>query len=119
MDKKISPNFYRHEFACKCGCGFNTVDVELLTLCETVRQINGHKPIEPNCGCRCQKHNIEVGGSQGSQHLKGRAADLPCDYPEIVYKELCKRYPDEYGFGLYGWGVHVDSRSKNSARWRG
>lgn len=115
---KLSGHFDRDEFACKCGCGFNTVDAELLSLCEYVRMINGDKPLTPNSACRCKSHNNFVGGSQKSQHLLGRAADLPVDNPKEVYGKLCERFPGQYGFGLYETFIHVDSRSKK-ARWLG
>lgn len=35
-------------------------------------------PIRINSGCRCEKHNAEVGGTNGSFHTKGLAADLSC-----------------------------------------
>ena len=112
----ISENFSRHEFACKCGCGFDTVDVELVWLCEEVREINGNRRLTPSSGCRCHTHNINVGGSPRSQHKKGRAADFLIPDPQRVYDELCRRHPDHYGFGIYDWGVHVDSRSA-PVRW--
>jgi hypothetical protein len=33
----ISENFARSEFRCKCGCGLDTVDTELLRLLENIR----------------------------------------------------------------------------------
>lgn len=112
----ISKNFSRSEFSCKCGCGFDTVDVELPALCEEVREIDGGLPMTPSCGCRCVEHNKNEGGEDDSQHLLGKAADLPCRNPWHVYKELCRRYQDKYGFGVYSWGVHVDVRAEK-ARW--
>lgn len=35
----ISPRFNRHEFACKDGCGFNTVDIELVNNLESLADI--------------------------------------------------------------------------------
>lgn len=35
-------------------------------------------PVSVNSGYRCPKHNAEVGGVSGSQHLKGEAADICC-----------------------------------------
>lgn len=112
----ISKNFSRHEFACHGGCGFDTVDVELIMLAEEVRKINGNKPIMPNSGCRCQRHNKDIGGNKYSMHLTGKAADMPVDNPRMVFDELCRRHPDRYGFGLYETFVHIDSRS-DRARW--
>jgi len=115
----ISKNFSRHEFACKCGCEFDTVDIELAQLCEDVREFDGNDPKSPSSGCRCKKHNRDVGGAEFSKHPLGIAADLECNNPVKVYEKLCEKYPNKFGFGLYQWGVHVDSRSGRPARWIG
>jgi len=112
----ISKHFNRKEFACKCGCGFDTVDVKTLELAEEVRQFTG-KPVIVHSGCRCATHNRMVGGAPNSQHKKARAADLGVDNPLEVYNYLCKKYPDMYGFGLYSTFVHVDTRTNGPARW--
>lgn len=109
-------HFKRNEFACKCGCGFDTVDFELLTLCNEVREFEGG-PITVSSGCRCPAHNAKIGGVQISQHVKARAADLHVEYPELTYKWLCRQYPNQYGFGLYDTFVHVDTRTNAPARW--
>lgn len=114
----ISQNFDRREFTCRCNCGQDTVDVELLQLCEQVRRMNGGYPLTINSGNRCPDYNKAVGGVPQSQHVKSRAADLPVRNPDLIYEMLCSAWPDRYGFGLYleeGF-VHVDSR-KNKARW--
>jgi len=113
----LSKHFSRSEFECKCGCGQDTIDAELIMLCETVREMNGNQPLSINSGNRCKKYNEIVGGSQNSQHILSRAADLPVRNPTYIFDLLCMTFPDKYGFGLYHWGVHVDSRS-NAARWR-
>jgi len=46
----ISEHFSRSEFRCKCGCGQDTVDVELIELCEVVRDLNGNKPLVVTSG---------------------------------------------------------------------
>lgn len=114
----LSEHFSRYEFACKCGCGLDTIDAETLNLCEVVREIEG-KPITPNSGHRCYFHNKAVEGGPNSQHLHGRAADLPVSDPKKVYDKLCNRYPNKYGFGRYKSFVHVDARSNGPARWEG
>ena len=111
MSRKVSENFWRHEFACKCGCGFATVDVELPQLCEDVREFDGGDPLVVSSGCRCPAHNANTpGASSGSLHMQGRAADLLCNSPETVFDKLCEKYPDRYGFILYSNRVHVDTR---------
>ena len=112
----LSKHFSRSEVACKCGCGFDSMDVETLRIADEAREIAG-VPITPSSGCRCAEHNASVGGSDDSQHKKARALDLPVPNPKAVYDELCRRYPDRYGFGLYKTFLHVDTRSGPAARW--
>lgn len=112
----ISKHFSRHEFACKCGCGFDTVDIDTLVVAETVRHYVG-EPVIILSGCRCATHNRAIGGAPTSQHKKARAADLKVSEPKKVYDYLCERYPGKYGFGLYKTFVHVDTRTNGPARW--
>ena len=112
----VSENFSRSEFECKCGCGFDTVDIELLRILEKIRA-HFDRPITINSGCRCVDHNNTVDGSDSSQHLYGRAADIVIDGigPEIVY-ELADQM-DIGGAGNYNTFTHVDSRTDQLARW--
>jgi uncharacterized protein YcbK (DUF882 family) len=111
----LSHHFSRHEFECRCGCGFDTVDARTLQICEEVRRFTGEL-VYVTSGARCKTHNKAVGGALDSQHLVGRAADLVVADPTTVYRWLLKRYPDRFGFGVYGYFVHVDSRLE-CARW--
>ena len=113
---KISKYFTRDEMKCRCGCGFDSMDVETLQLADDARDFVNH-PITPSSACRCVKHNNAVGGSDNSYHLKARAIDLPVADPQALYDYLCNKYPDQYGFGLYDSFVHVDSRTSGPARW--
>lgn len=113
--EKISKYFARHEVACKCGCGLDTIDAVTMRLADEVREYYG-RPISPSSACRCEWWNGKEGGGQNSQHPKCRAIDLPVDNPKKVYDWLCAKYPNQYGFGLYDTFVHVDSRSEK-ARW--
>jgi uncharacterized protein YcbK (DUF882 family) len=115
---RISPDFNREEFACGCGCGYDTVDAELLAVLQRTRDHFG-MPIKINSGCRCAKHNRSVGGAPNSQHLLGRAADIVVSQvaPKDVYAYLHAQNSGRYGIGLYRTFVHVDSRSGPEARW--
>lgn len=115
---KISQNFSREEFACKCNCGFATVDVDLLELLELIR-VRFNKPVTINSACRCELHNTAVGGSYGSKHKQGIAADIVVKDTDSydVYKFVDEHAPNKYGIGLYVGFTHVDVRS-NKARWR-
>jgi len=72
---KLSKHFTRHEFSCKCGCGFDTVDAYLIQILESIREYFD-KPIIITSGCRCPEYNERVGGAHNSQHKLGRAADF-------------------------------------------
>jgi len=111
----LSENFNRSEFACKCGCGTDTIDAELIRILQDVRDKFG--PIKITSGVRCEEYNRKVGGVKTSQHLKGRAADivpLDCDLP-AVWNFINANFPDT-GLGLYSDFIHVDSRG-SKARW--
>lgn len=116
----ISEHFSRSEFACKCGCGQDTVDAELLDVLERVRKHWG-KSITINSGNRCKAYNKVIGGSKNSQHVKSRAADIVVEdmLPFHVYKLLDIWYPDKYGMGSYDTFTHIDTRTNKRARWKG
>ncbi len=113
----ISEHFNRNEFACKCGCGFATVDVELIQVLEDLRQHYG--PVRVNSGCRCSSHNKSVGGSSDSEHMRGTASDITVDgySPAKVQQYLLAKYPSKYGIGIYTTRTHIDVRSIK-ARWQ-
>ena len=71
----LSEHFDSSEFACQCGCGFNTVSPELVYLLEQIRQ-EYNKPMIITSGCRCADHNAAVGGVSNSAHTRGTAADI-------------------------------------------
>jgi uncharacterized protein YcbK (DUF882 family) len=117
----ISKNFDRSEFACKCGCGYNTVDTELIDVIQDVRDhFTKMYPdrvvrIHINSGCRCPEHNRSgpIKGGKKSQHLYGKAGDIVPEgftVPEL-YDYLDTKYPDKYGIGVYTGRIHVDVRS--------
>ena len=122
----LNKYFNRSEFACKCGCGFETVDHELLELVSVVR-VRFNLPLTINSSCRCLEHNEAVQKeanknyvpySSKSKHMQGIAADIVVKgvNPKDVYKFICEAYPDQYGVGKYNSFTHIDVR-RNKARW--
>jgi uncharacterized protein YcbK (DUF882 family) len=113
----LSEHFKRSEFACKCGCGFDTVDHELIVVLEDVR-VWACGMTKILSGCRCNRHNETVGGSTNSQHKLSKAADIVIrtKTPKEIYEYLDERYPNKYGIGNYGTFTHIDTRT-NKARW--
>lgn len=116
----MTKNFDKSEFTCKCGCGFNIISPKLVNALQVLRDII-KLPIIINCGCRCAKHNVEIGGVKNSQHMLGTAADIRCK--NLSPKEL-KKFAEQIpefnngGIGLYKTFLHVDVRG-NKARWDG
>ena len=113
--------FKRSEIECKCGCGTDTIDYEVMRIVTDVRSHFG-RPVTITSGVRCAIHNKSVGGSIKSQHLLGRALDIQVKGVPTsrVYNYLNKKYPTSLGLGLYdtlGF-VHVDTRDGH-ARWNG
>lgn len=116
----LSKDFSRHEHACRCGCGFDTVDVELNKVLQEVRDhyksqvtITG-----PN---RCKAHNAKTpGAAENSMHTVGKAADFRVSgiSSDDLYQFLDVKYPNKYGIGLYYDRVHVDVRV-SCRRWIG
>ena len=113
---KLSKHFTRHEFSCKCGCGFDTVDSELLVMLEAIREHFG-KPVVISSACRCPAHNEAVGGAPNSQHKLGRAADIvvggidPVDVATFVEQAFTSG-GDRGGVGWYDNFTHIDSRNQ-------
>jgi uncharacterized protein YcbK (DUF882 family) len=115
----ISKDFSRWEFACKCQCGFDAVDVELIEVLQKLRDYYSRK-ITITSGCRCLSYNRAKckDSTDNSQHVKAKAADIIIFgiWPVTVYHTLDTFYPERYGLGLYDDFVHIDVR-RIKARW--
>ena len=115
--------FERKDFACKCGCGYDTVDYELMTVLNSIREHFG-VPLVITSGCRCEVHNKNEGGSKKSKHMYGTAADFRPTWNNPRFHELLTeiheylliKYSDKYGIAIGDTFVHIDIRP-NPARW--
>jgi len=114
----ITSNLSRNEFACKCGCGFDSMDVETIWVVQDVCDHFGCS-VTITSANRCPAHNAKVGGAKTSQHLYSRAMD--CKFskiePEAVHQYLLNKYEGRFGFGLYNTFNHIDTRTGPPARW--
>jgi len=107
-----SEHFKPREFACR-HCGQIKLTRELLVHLELLRRIV-RRPIPIVSGYRCAVHNAAIGGAPRSQHLTGRAADIP---PDIALLAQAKQ-AGFTGIGvLRGDAVHVDVRPGPRAIW--
>lgn len=109
---KLTANFAIYEFACKGSgcCSTVKIDSELVAILQKIRD-NFGKPLYINSAYRCAKHNAAVGGSSGSYHTKGMAADIRVE--GVAPTEVAK-FAESIGvkgIGLYSNFVHVDTRT--------
>ena len=114
----LSKNFNRSEFACPC-CGKDDISLHLVVEIQRVRDMV-NSPITVSSGVRCEKHNLEVGGGENSQHLLGKAADISAGGIPLgeLHHKASIRFRD-HGIGVYvGYDgfLHLDLRG-NPARW--
>lgn len=109
--------FRRSEFACRCGCGADTVDAELVALLNRIRE-HFDAPVIVNSGMRCPIYNAIVGGSENSFHLRGKAADIVIrgESPKEIRDFVDSIDRSRYGVGIYPRFTHVDVR-EHAARW--
>ena len=122
----MTKNFKKSEFDCKCGCDM-PVDVlanitKLASQLQYIRD-NVALPITINSGYRCEAHNKSVGGSENSQHLLGKAADIVINGLDPVldtydYLDDLMRTGEilQGGLGMYQTFTHYDIRNIK-ARW--
>jgi uncharacterized protein YcbK (DUF882 family) len=113
----LSQYFNRGEFACKCGCGYDTVDALTLEALEAIRN-HFKSPVTITSACRCVSHNKAVGGASKSQHLQGRACDIQVKHVAPAEVQV---YAESLGIsvGSYNTFTHIDTRSNGPARWKG
>jgi uncharacterized protein YcbK (DUF882 family) len=116
---KLSDHFDNEEFVCP-GDGQPgheaheiVVDPHLVEHLEQLRAQWG-VPLNIVSGHRCRAWELDRGRSGASQHVYGRAADIPSGYATVSDAV-------EAGFTgigeLDGWAVHVDVRPGGPARW--
>lgn len=115
---QLSKNFKREEFTCSCGCGFDTVDAELITVLQNVAD-HFEKAVIITGGNRCNwKNKRTEGAANKSYHTKAKAADFTVLFVDAweVYCFLNEQYPKKYGIGNYKDRNHIDVRASRQ-RW--
>jgi len=127
----LTKNISRHELACSCGCGFDSMDWETIEVVQDccdhfADQMGVDKVVlDITSASRCYEYNRlplingGPGSNDRSQHPRARAIDFQIRgvLPADVYAYLVAKYPDRYGFGKYNSFTHIDTRSGAAARW--
>ena len=106
---KMAKYFKDNEFTCKCGCGTNIIDPELVDMLDAAREKAGI-PFVINSACRCAAHNKAVGGSPTSSHIHGYAVDIAAATGTAKFKIVQGLL--EAGFTRIGVAksfIHVDN----------
>lgn len=115
----LTASFTRAEFACKCGCKFDDIDIGLVNRLQVIRDIV-KGPLVILSGCRCAVHNHNVGGKPESYHLRGMAADWHLGENNLMLKNLAEHLLKEWSGGLHYYPdqvfIHTDVRGYK-ARW--
>ena len=125
---KLTDNFNKSEFNCKCGCEMpNDVldNIKLLAIqLQTIREYVG-QPIKINSAYRCELHNSIIGGVKTSQHILGKASDItintftPDEVVDVIENLLINEMLGSFyigGLGRYNTFTHLDIRDYK-ARW--
>ena len=121
---KLTENFSLSEFQCKCGCEMPALvkeNIQELALnLQILREIVG--ALNLTNAYRCKEHNSTVGGSENSQHLVGKAADIkspgtePSEIADITEVLMDTKKLKIGGVGRYNTFTHIDIRG-SLARW--
>ena len=113
---KLSTNFTVKEFACKDGSDKVLIDTALVDVLQKIRDYFG-KPVIINSAYRSPEHNKSVGGSAGSYHVKGMAADIQIAGVSAVELAYYAQTITN-GVGVYYYGntnfIHVDTRPRET-----
>lgn len=128
MYRVISKHFTAEENRCKCGdCDKFSADIQLVKVLESLRSYF-FAPVYIRSWFRCREHNNRpkdqksskghygAGSNDNSWHLTGAAVDFSVRgvAPAAVRAYLRTRYPEQFGVGIYNWGIHLDMREKRA-----
>lgn len=110
----LTRNFSRREFVCKCGCGDDKIDPELVDRLQFLRNALS-RSISITSGVRCVAHNASVGGVENSTHVKRIAVDISTEGSSDRGAKLNAAI--SAGFRFIGIGrdfLHLDLRTSES-----
>lgn len=102
----LSPHFSVNEFRDHRTGEIVGPDPNLIFVLERIRALSG-RPLRIVSGYRSPETNRRVGGARYSQHLLGRAADIPEGMATVAQAVGA----GAVGVGHHnGWAIHIDVR---------
>ncbi len=115
-------HFKKSEFACRCGCGKDNINTELVDKLDQARELAG-VPFVVTSGLRCEKYNEQLKAkgykvAEDSSHMTGLAADISAtgvNRNRIIWA-LCRVF-DRVGFGADFIHVDVDTSKDTPVQW--
>lgn len=122
---RLTKNFRLSEFDCKDGSEMpSQLLPNVLELAESLQELRNalNTPIRINSAYRSLEHNSKIGGSQSSQHLFGKAADIvvksktPAQVATMIKLLILEGKMKQGGIGVYDNFTHYDVRG-HKARW--
>ena len=122
---KLTNNFNKAEFDCKCGCEMpKEVLINIQKLANQLQILRNKVgvSVKINSAYRCIKHNKSIGGVSNSQHVLGKASDVVINgfKASKTFDSISELINDgdmlQGGLGAYNSFTHYDIR-KTKARW--
>ncbi len=111
----MSEYFTDDELKCRC-CGMMNIDDAFLVKLNIARELAGF-PFEIESGCRCEKHNREV-GSHTKNHVWGKAVDIRCVDAHLRFRIVeVLQSVGILGIGIGKTFVHGDTNRTVSSIW--
>lgn len=120
VTNQLTKHFKLTELMCRCKnercehpAGTDEHVIKLAAVLELIRGLV-NKPVKVNSGLRCADHNHAVGGSQGSRHLVGLAADVSTKNWTPAEIQLVMKWCDTTGvfYIRYAKHLHIDLRTQ-------